>query len=248
MTLNNDGTGIFSGEMHDSGFPDYDFTVRAVVRSASGRVAVVGQKSGSVKGSVSGAIAGDDPARTFAWNDPVSWNLPKFAWSDIRAGSMAVSKSYELSGVLGTLSDLLYNVLDFVISLGVTAAFPGGAAVVSLVFMGSELSKIYGIRVVGPGGLVGVASEAGSVLPGRARGHHSSFYWRRAGGRRRLCSSPLAGFRTSPGYLGFRRQIAPRQYLRDQRGGSLLREQVHRPEYRWRHYYEYGARLDMILT
>jgi len=164
MTLNNDGTGIFSGEMHDSGFPDYDFSVRAVVRSASGRVAVVGQKSGSVKGSVSGAIAGDDPARTFAWNDPVSWNLPKFAWSDIRAGSMAVSKSYELSGVLGTLSDLLYNVLDFVISLGVAAAFPGGAAVVSLVFMGSELSKIYGIRVVGPGGLVGVASAAGACF------------------------------------------------------------------------------------
>jgi hypothetical protein len=138
VTLNNDGTGTFAGAMHDSGFPSYNFSVRAVVRSASGSVTVVAQKSGEVKGTDSGAVSGDDPARTFSWNDPLSWSVPEFAWSDISAGAMAVSKSYELSGVLGTLSDLLFDVVDFVIGLGLVAPFPGGAAVVSLLLEGFD--------------------------------------------------------------------------------------------------------------
>jgi hypothetical protein len=47
----------------------------------------------------------------------------------------------------------LFDIVDFVIGLGLVAPFPGGAAVVSLLLEGFELSKIYGIRVVGPGGL-----------------------------------------------------------------------------------------------
>jgi hypothetical protein len=69
VTLNSDGTGTFAGEMHDSGFPSYNFSVRAVVRSASGTVTVVAQKSGEVKRTDSGAVSGDDPARTFSWNE-----------------------------------------------------------------------------------------------------------------------------------------------------------------------------------
>lgn len=90
--------------------------------------------------------------------------MPEFAWNDFKAGSMAVSKSYELSGMLGTLSDVLYDFLEFVIGSGIVASIPGGVALVRLLMAGSELSKIYGVCIVGPGGLVGVATAGAAAF------------------------------------------------------------------------------------
>jgi hypothetical protein len=160
LTLNSDGTGTFAGEMHAGGIPSYNFTVRAVVRSANGKFAAMAQKSGEVEGSE----AGFNPQRSFSWTDPAPWTAPQSAWADIRASTMVVSKSYELAGLLGTLSDILADMLDFVGGIALLNAIPGGAALACLVFVGTELGQLTGIRVVGPGGLVGVATAAGAAF------------------------------------------------------------------------------------
>jgi hypothetical protein len=40
----------------------------------------------------------------------------------------------------------------------------GGSALACLIFMGGELGTLYGVRISGPGGLVGVAAAAGAVF------------------------------------------------------------------------------------
>src|SRR5262249_21192244 len=100
MILNNDGNYTFQGHMHDSGFPSYKFRVRAAVRSSSGKVVVLGQKSGNVQGSEA-VLLFDSPERDFDWTDSGGEKAVKQLiidnWADIRSGTMTVSKSYELA-------------------------------------------------------------------------------------------------------------------------------------------------------
>jgi hypothetical protein len=158
LVLRNDGTGAFRGHMRATGLPSYKFRVRAVVRSANGRTAVAAQKSGEVFGTLE---SGD---RQLDWDEPAPSPFTGTAWPDIRMGAMVVNKSYEMSGVLGTLVDVLGDVLEFVVAAALLSPIAGGPALAGLVFLGSELGALAGVRVVGPGGLVGLAAAGGAVF------------------------------------------------------------------------------------
>jgi hypothetical protein len=157
VTLNNDGSGTFSGAMRATGFPSYKFRVRAVVRSASGKIATAQQKSGAVYGT-------DTPGdREFDWSENIASDLAASQWSEIRTASMAVSKSYEMTGVLGTLTDFALDVVEFLVGAEVLQGIPGAVGVAGVILVGSELGALTDLRVVGPGGLVGVLAAAGAT-------------------------------------------------------------------------------------
>lgn len=161
LIIRNDGTTNFKGRMHDSGALSYKFSVRALVISADGKVGAVAQESGEVEGTE--VIF--NPQRTYTWDEPAPANdFAKSLWKSIRTANLSVSKSYEIAGVVGTLADLVADVVDFIAGILLTAVVPGGAALACLVMIGSELGKLYGVRVVGPGGLVGVIAAAGAVF------------------------------------------------------------------------------------
>lgn len=155
MILQNDGNCRFSGYMRATGLTSYRFRLRAVVRSASGRAAVVAQKTGEVFGT-------DTPGdRQLDWDEPVSTPFIFNSWPDLRAGAMTVNRSTELTGVLGTFADIMGDLLEFVAAAAVLSPIPGGPALAGLVFLGSELDKLADVRIVGPGGLVGIAVAGG---------------------------------------------------------------------------------------
>ena len=156
VTLNNSGSGTFSGAMRATGFPSYKFRVRAVVRSASGKIAAAQQKSGAVYGT-------DTPGdREFDWSESIVSDLAAGQWAEIRTASMAVSKSYEMTGVLGTLTDFAIDVVEFLVGAEVLAV-GGAVGVAGVILVGSELGALTDVRVVGPGGLVGVIAAAGAT-------------------------------------------------------------------------------------
>lgn len=162
MTLHNDGNFVFQGHMHDSGFPSYKFRVRAAVRSASGKVVVVGQKSGDVEGTEVELIPFNDARRDFDWSEPgtapnVMQKIRDY-WPDISSGTMTVSKSYELAGVLGGAVGLAKDLLGFVV-----ADVLFGPQLALVISVGAELSSITNASFVGPGGLVGVTVAGGVV-------------------------------------------------------------------------------------
>jgi hypothetical protein len=159
MLLRNDGSGNFRGHMRATGLFSYDFRVRAVVRSANGLVAVMAQKSGSVYGT-------DTPGdRVFSWDDNASSGFVGDQWEEVRTASIAVSKSYEMSGVLGTLADVVVDVVEFVAAAALlNPLVSGGATLAGLVLVGSELGALTGVRVVGPGGLIGLVAAGGAAF------------------------------------------------------------------------------------
>jgi hypothetical protein len=157
ITLNNSGSGTFGGAMRATGFPSYKFRVRAVVRSASGKIATAQQKSGAVYGT-------DTPGdREFDWSENIVSDLAAGQWAEIRTASMAVSKSYEMTGVLGTLTDFAIDVVEFLVGAEVLQGLAGAVGVAGVILVGSELGALTGLRVAGPGGLAGVIVAAGAT-------------------------------------------------------------------------------------
>jgi hypothetical protein len=160
LTVNNDGSAQFKGEMRDSGAVNYKFSVRALLVSADGTLAVLAQKSGEVEGSE----ALIDIKRTFTWDETTTSPFTGTSWKAIRSARLSVSKSYEIAGAIGTLENLAADVVEFVIGLAVLAPFAGGAGVICLLMIGTELGQLYGVRVLGPDGLVGVMFAAGAAI------------------------------------------------------------------------------------
>lgn len=159
LVLSNDGTGRFRGHMRATGLPSYSFRVRAVMRSSDGRIAAVAQKTGRVHGTLD---AGD---RQLNWDEVADSRFTRSQWPAVRAGQLVVSKSYELSGILGTAVGVFNDLLEFVsVSAILTPVVPGASALVGLVFLGSELGSLAGVRVVGPGGLVGLTVAGGALI------------------------------------------------------------------------------------
>jgi hypothetical protein len=157
ITLNNSGAVTFSGAMRATGFPSYKFRVPAVLRSASGKIATAQQKSGAVYGT-------DTPGdREFDWSESIVSDLAAGQWAEIRTASMAVSKSYEMTGVLGTLTDLAIDVVEFLVGAEVLQGVAGAVGVAGVILVGFELGALTDLRVVGPGGLVGVIAAAGAT-------------------------------------------------------------------------------------
>lgn len=156
ITLNRNGSYRFSGFMRATGLPSFSFRVGAVVRSASGQVTVAAQHTGKVFGT-------DTPGeRQNNWDefvtDPKKTKLTRNLWSDISGGQMAVSRSSELSGVLGTATDIIKDVAEFFV-----VAETLGASLAICLVIGSELGDA-GVDVPGMGGVVGVGIVAGSLF------------------------------------------------------------------------------------
>lgn len=151
MVFSNDGSGRFRGYMRATGFPSYKFRVRAVVRSADGRLAVMGQKSGAVYGF-------DTPGdRQFDWDDNAGSDFVGEQWPTVRTATLAVTKSYEMTGVLGTLADIVGDVVEFAATAVATSPTLAG-----IILVGSELADLADVHVVGAGGLVGLVAAGGA--------------------------------------------------------------------------------------
>jgi hypothetical protein len=156
ITLNRDGSYRFRGFMRATGLPSFSFRVGVVVRSASGQVTVATQHSGKVFGT-------DTPGdRQNNWDEigtnPDEMKLIRNVWPDISAGTMVISRSSELSGVLGTATDIIKDVAEFFV---VAETF--GASLAICVVIGSELGKA-GVAVPGLGGVVGLGIVGGSLF------------------------------------------------------------------------------------
>lgn len=156
ITLNRNGSYSFRGFMRATGIPSFSFRVGAVVRSASGQVTVAAQHSGKVFGT-------DTPGdRQDNWDEvvtnPKKTSVIRALWPDISGGKMVVSRSSELSGVLGTATDIVKDVAEFF----VVAETLGGSLAICLV-IGSELGDA-GVNVPGMGGVVGLGIVAGSLF------------------------------------------------------------------------------------
>jgi hypothetical protein len=144
--LNNDGTVQFTVDMNAGGFFSYKFTVQVVVRSAKGNIALILQKSGDVFGT-------DTPGdRDFNQTETSFHPVVRDNWNDFKTATMSVIKNYEKIGVVGTLGNVLTDILEYAVVSGVLNPVPGGSALAALVFVGSELGSLANVRVSGPPG------------------------------------------------------------------------------------------------
>jgi len=155
LTLRSDGGYTFAGSMRATGFPSFSFRVVAIVRSASGNVTLAAQHSGRVYGT-------DTPGpRQADWNevgtDANQMKLIRNVWPDVSAGTLVVSRSSDLAGVLGTAVDIVKDVAEFFVVAGTL-----GTGLAVCVVVGSELSQA-GAGLPGLGGVVGLGVVAGVV-------------------------------------------------------------------------------------
>jgi hypothetical protein len=142
--------------MRATGLPSFTFRVSAVIRSAGGRVTLAAPHSGTVFGT-------DTPGdRQHDWDetgsDPNRMKAIRNVWPDLSAGSLVVSRSSELDGVLGTAVDIVKDAVEFLIVAETLGAGPAICLVIS-----SELGDA-GVEVPGLGGVVGLGIVGGSVF------------------------------------------------------------------------------------
>lgn len=155
LTLFSDGRYSFNVHMHDSGFDPYTFRVRCAVQASNG-VHVLFQTSGHTDGTGSNLFG--DVNRNFDHNEEGQNSMAKLYWLDVRASSIAVSKSYEDAGALHTIEDIAKDLLGFLVA---DVTFGAGLALV--IAASAELADSLDASFVGPGGLVGVAVAGGVV-------------------------------------------------------------------------------------
>lgn len=149
LILANDGNCRFRGHMKATGLPSYKFRVRAVLRSSNGLLTVAAQKTGEAKGLL------DPGPSQFDWDEPIFSQLVADRWADVQSASMVASKSYGMSGILGTLGDLLVDWWEYLAANIVIGPVAG------VIFLGSELGVLTGSQWAGPGGLVGLGVAGG---------------------------------------------------------------------------------------
>ncbi len=161
LTLRSDGTYKAHSHLHDSGAADYDFQVRAIFTATNG-LAFALQHSGHVEGHVVG-----NKNRNSDSNIEGSHPFIKDFWPDVKAGSLAVTKEYKPTGVIGAVQD----VASFVLDIGTHTVGGALGVVIGLgremgqVFgdlgLGSEFGLIAGIAVFASGGALVLAVPAG---------------------------------------------------------------------------------------
>ncbi|WP_067816116.1 hypothetical protein [Actinomadura kijaniata] len=159
FVINSDGSARFKGHMRATGLFSYKFTVRAVLQSGSGGLALIHQKSGQVYGT-------DTPGpRQFDWDEDASDQLIADMWPDFRAGSIAVSRSSEMTGVIGTAAELTGDVLEFAVASSILLPFgPAGQCLAGLVLVGSEIGDAANTSIIGPGALSGLLLAGGAAF------------------------------------------------------------------------------------
>lgn len=158
LTLRSDGTYTFAGHMHDSGFDPYSFRLRVVVQTPAG-LAITLQHNGHTGGTTGSGGRDDDWSESDS--SPRAQEFRTFIstrWPEIAAATMSVSKTYEDTGALSAVADLVIDVLGFLI-----ADVLVGPEVGVVLLLGSEFGRATGSSFVGPGGLTGLAVMAGTV-------------------------------------------------------------------------------------
>ncbi|MGP3992086.1 hypothetical protein [Streptomyces sp. 3N207] len=157
--IHSDGSARFRGHMRATGLFSYKFTVRAVLRSSSGVIALIHQ--------ISGRVYGWDTAgpRQFDWDEDASRQVIADMWQDMRSGSIVVSRSSEMTGFLGEAAELAGDVLEFAVVQSLLLPFgPGGQSLAALVLVGSEIGDVADTSIIGPGGLCGVMAAGGAAF------------------------------------------------------------------------------------
>ncbi|WP_244070733.1 LGFP repeat-containing protein [Bradyrhizobium sp. Ce-3] len=168
LTVRSNATWDFTCHMHDSGADDYSFTVRLMLTTANG-VALALQANGSIQGHIIGGGGRDfhheesntisDPAQVADLQVKQQISFLHDHWPDIADAKFSVMHAYKDTGVLGTVEAAVDDIAAWLVGAAV-----GGPALASIVLIGSALGKHLGVRVVGPGGLVGVVVAGASVL------------------------------------------------------------------------------------
>lgn len=156
VTLHRDGRYRFSGFMRATGIPSFSFRVGAVVRSANGQAAIALQRSGEVFGT-------DTPGhRQHDWDESGlrarDARFIRELWPDLSTATLSVTRSSEVSGLLGTASTVIVDLVKFLV---VAETFGGALAVCALI--GEELGQA-GVDLPGLGGVVGVAIVGGALI------------------------------------------------------------------------------------
>src|SRR5262249_19783847 len=105
------------------------------------KIAVSAHQSGHVAGTLGSG------SRDFDWNESDKNDLIREFWSDLRNGTASFTKSYEDTGVLGTLEDIVtaigeFYALAFLLSPVASVAAP---AVAGVIVVGSELGILPGV-------------------------------------------------------------------------------------------------------
>lgn len=147
ITIRNDGTYTFSGHMHDSGFDPYSFRIGVTVHAPGSstlpglKIAVSAHKSGHVAGTLGSG------ERDFDWNESDKNGLIREFWSDLKNGTASFTKSYEDTGVLGTLEDIVTAIGEFYALAFLLSPVAGVAApaVAGVIVVGSELDILPGV-------------------------------------------------------------------------------------------------------
>jgi hypothetical protein len=131
--------------MHDSGFPDYDFKLRAIFISPAG-LSFVAAHDGHVEGTVSTTLT-HAPNRDDNHTDTGHNPFIQANWPDVAKGTLWVTKDYSITGVIGVFDDLAKAVLD-------GAAGTAGGTIGVVIGLGSEIGHLFGN--LGIGGTFGV--------------------------------------------------------------------------------------------
>ncbi|GGF15586.1 COG1470 family protein [Subtercola lobariae] len=156
LVIDNSGNATFSGTVTAYGVKSYDFTVKSVIRSADGKVAIVQQKTGSAYGKVDLGKPSD-----VTWSEPITSAMAAAQWPSLRNATMTLDVAARETGVLGVVEDVVETWLKFLVT-SVLLAPTGGLS--AIIFMGDEFADIYGVRPPGPGGLLGLIAAAGATV------------------------------------------------------------------------------------
>lgn len=152
MVLHRDGSAHFSGHMRATGIPSFSFRIGAIIRSRTGGVNLATYATGKVFGT-------DTPGeRQSNWDlDPTTPDNKQAianAWPDISKGSMVITRTTDLAGLLGTTVDIVKDVAEFLL-----VAETGGTAFAICIVLGGVAGNAPGL-----GGVLGIGIIAGGVF------------------------------------------------------------------------------------
>lgn len=158
VRLDKDGNYRFTGRMRATGLTSHTYRITAVVRRPDGAAAVAFTRSGTVYGT-------DTPGdREDRWDqpgtDPERMQVVRNLWPQhLAGGTLEVTRTSELAGVLGATEDVLKAVVTFL-----AVAYTAGAGVAAVATLGSEIADAADLAVPAWGGIVGLGVVGGGLI------------------------------------------------------------------------------------
>jgi hypothetical protein len=157
LVLNNDGTYVFRGHMHNRhGFDPYAFRVNYFLQSADRNLALADVFTSRVGGTLGGG------PRDRYWNHDAQNDLIREYWDGISASEVVFSIDYEDTGVIGALEDIAAFAAEFLL-----LRVLGGPAFAATVMLGPELLHTLQIPATVPQSIPGavvVGAAGGAIL------------------------------------------------------------------------------------